>query len=165
VALDYARRSYQKNIAPDATASQTATRAAAWIGNRQALTDALDAVRKQPGRVSSVIRREAEAALAALDQRRPDALASFADATRRWRELGLDFEAAVCGLSLVITLGPSEPEVRAAGVEVAQVFDRLGALPFQKLLADAMGRPIPAPSPPQREPLADEMRASASRAE
>jgi class 3 adenylate cyclase/tetratricopeptide (TPR) repeat protein len=136
-ALDYARRSYQTNIAPDATASLTALRAAAWLGDRQALTEALDVVRKQPGRVSSVMRREAEAALAALDQRRPDALAGFADATRGWRELGFDFEAAVCGLNFITMIGPSEPAARAAAEEAGGVFDRLGTAPFQRLLADA----------------------------
>jgi hypothetical protein len=136
-ALDYARRSYQMNIAPDATASLTAIRAAAWLGDRQALTEALDVVRKQPGRVSSVMRREAEAALAALDQRRPEALAGFADATRGWRELGFDFEAAVCGLNFITMIGPSEPAARAAADEAGDVFDRLGTAPFQRLLAAA----------------------------
>jgi hypothetical protein len=164
-ALDFARRSYEKNIAPDSTALQTAARAAAWIGDRQALTDALDLLRKQPGRVSGAIRRETEAALAALDGRRPEALAGFADATHRWRELGLDFEAAVCGLSLIIMLGPSEPAARAAAEEVGHVFERLGTTPFQKLLTDAMNASASAPTEHREAPIAEDMQASASRAD
>jgi class 3 adenylate cyclase/tetratricopeptide (TPR) repeat protein len=161
-ALDFARRAYQQNIAPDSTALQTAARAAAWIGDRPALTDALALLGNQAGRVPAAIRREAEAALAALDRRRPEALAGFSDATRRWRELGLDFEAAVCGLDLVIMLGPSEPEARAAAEEVGPVFERLEAQPFLKLLADATGTSGSAPSPRQEAPLIEDVRASAA---
>jgi hypothetical protein len=161
-ALDLARRSYERNMAPDSTALQTATRAAAWDGDRRALTAALDLLGKQPGRVSGAIRCEAEAALAALDQRRPEALAGFADATRRWRELGLDFEAAVCGLSLIIMLGPSEPAARAAAEEVGQVFERLGTVPFQKLLTDALNPSVSEQGSRRTTPLAQDVRAAAT---
>lgn len=49
--LDLARRSYQTNNVPDRSALQTPTRAAAWIGDRPALTDALTVLRALPGRV------------------------------------------------------------------------------------------------------------------
>ncbi|HEY8921095.1 MAG TPA: hypothetical protein VIN32_00520, partial [Candidatus Limnocylindria bacterium] len=163
-ALDLARRSYQMSIAPDSASLQTAGRAAAWIGDRQALTDALALIGNQTGRVASAMGREAEAALAALEGR-PEALAGFAEAIRRWRELGLDFEAALCGLNLLIMLGPSEPAARAVGEEVAQVFERLGALPFQKLLADAMNASVSTPSSRPEAPPVQEVRASATRSE
>jgi class 3 adenylate cyclase/tetratricopeptide (TPR) repeat protein len=164
-ALDFARRSYLRNIAPDSTALQTATRAAAWIGDRHALTDALAQLRGQAGRVPAAIRREAEAALAAIDQQGPEALAGFTDAIRRWRELGLGFEEAVCGLNLIVMLGPSQPEARAAGEETGRVFERLGAVPFQKLLADAMNASPSQPTPRQGAPVLDGARASVSSAE
>jgi class 3 adenylate cyclase/tetratricopeptide (TPR) repeat protein len=157
-ALHLARRSYERNIAPDSTALLTAVRAAAWIGDRQPLAEALDLLGKLPGRVSGAIRREGEAALAALDERRPEALAGFADATHRWRELGLDFEAAVCGLSLIIMLGPSEPAARAAAEDVGQVFERLGTVPFQKLLTDAMNASVSEQGSRLTTPLAQGVR-------
>jgi class 3 adenylate cyclase/tetratricopeptide (TPR) repeat protein len=138
-ALELARRSYEQNVAPDATAPQTAMRAAASLGDAQGVTDALRVLEGQPGRVAATIRCEGEAALAALDGRRTEAIAGFTDAGRRWRELGFDFEAAVCALNFVTALGGSEPEAGAAADDARAVFERLGAQPFQKLLADAMG--------------------------
>jgi class 3 adenylate cyclase/tetratricopeptide (TPR) repeat protein len=136
-ALDLARRSYERNTAPDATAPQTATRAAAWLRDASALADALRNMEGQPGRVPATVRREAEAALAALAGRREEALAAFTEAIRRWRELGLEFEAAMCGLNLVTMLGATEPGTRAAADEVGAVFERLGAAPLMKQLAAA----------------------------
>ena len=52
-ALEYARRSYELNIAPDATA---------WLRDAPAVADALRLLEGQPGRVPATIRREAEAA-------------------------------------------------------------------------------------------------------
>jgi len=93
---------------------------------------------QQPGRLPAATRREAEAALAALEGRRAEALAGFAEALHRWRELGLDFEAGLCALNWITMLGPSEPDARAAGEDAGALFERLGAQPLQALLADAM---------------------------
>ncbi|MBA2263043.1 MAG: AAA family ATPase [Chloroflexi bacterium] len=164
-ALDLARRSYEHNIAPDATAPQTATRAAAWLRDASGVRAALRVLEAQPGRVPATIRREAEAALAALDGRGPEALAGFADAIRRWRELGLEFEAAVCGLNLVTMLGPSEPEARAVAADAGAVFKRLGAQPFETLLADAMSVTMSAPSLHAGAPLVEDAPASPARAD
>jgi hypothetical protein len=101
-----------------------------------------------PGRAAAAIRREGQAALAALQGRRGEALAAFVDAIRRWRELALEFEAAVCGLSLVTMLGPSDPEVRAIAADAGAVFERLGAQPFVTLLEAAM-RSAPAVADPR----------------
>jgi class 3 adenylate cyclase/tetratricopeptide (TPR) repeat protein len=137
-ALELARRAYRVNIAPDGTGLQTAARAAAHLGDAEALREALDLLGTQPGRLPAVVRRETEAALAALEGRRPDALAGFVDAIRRWRELGLEFEAAVCAFDLVAMLGSSSPEARAAADEAAAMFERVGAQPFLDRLAEAM---------------------------
>jgi hypothetical protein len=161
-ALDLARRSYEHNIAPDATALQTAIRAAGWLQDAPAASAALHVLEGQPGRVVAAVRREGEATLAAMEGRRAEAVAGFVDAIRRWRELGLDFEAAVCALSLVTVLGPGEPEARAAGEQAGTAFERLGARPFQKLLADAMGAAAPAPATRGEAPLAEEARPRAS---
>jgi tetratricopeptide (TPR) repeat protein len=147
-ALDLARGSYERNLPPDGTAPQTAIRAAARLGDAEAIRDALRVIDGQTGRVAAVIRREAEAALAALNGRRAEALVGFVDATRRWRELGLEFEAAICALNHVTTLGPAGPEAQAAASEAGAVFERLGAVPFQVRLADATAAAPPAPRPP-----------------
>ena len=138
VALDLARRAYQLNLAPDATAPQTAIRAASWLGDAAAVADSLRVLEGNPGRVTAAIRREGRAALAALQGRRAEALAEFIDAIRRWRELGLEFEAAVCGLNLVTMLGPLDPEARAVAADAGATFERLGAHPLVKLLEKAM---------------------------
>jgi hypothetical protein len=117
----------------------------------------------QVGRVPAAIRREAEAALAALEGQRGEALTTFTDAVRRWRELGLEFEAAVCGLNLVTVLGVAEPEARAAAEHAASVFERLGAKPFAALLAQATRTASPALDASARG--GDEVPAAASRAD
>jgi tetratricopeptide (TPR) repeat protein len=137
-ALDLARRAYQITTAPDATAPQTAIRAASWLGDAASVADSLGVLEGMPGRAAAAIRREGQAALAALQGRRGEALADFLEAVRRWRELGLEFEAAVCGLSLVTMLGPSDPEARAAAGDAGAVFERLGAKPLVKLLEEAL---------------------------
>jgi hypothetical protein len=40
-------------------------------------------------------------------------------------------------------LGATEPEVRAVADETAALFERLGAMPFQERLAEAMRAPRP----------------------
>jgi hypothetical protein len=157
-ALDLARNAYERIRAPDSYSTQLAVRAAAWLGDSGALTDALRQVEGEPGRVPAALRREGQAALAALDSKRSEALAGFLDAIRRWREIGLEAEAAVCALSLVTLLGPSDSLARAAAEDAAATFQRLGATPFQKLLADAMSGTgsVPShtdPSAPAKRPI------------
>jgi hypothetical protein len=147
VALDLARASYELYRSPDATSLQTAMRAAAWLGDAGALRDARRVLAEQPGRVAATVRLEADAALAALEGRRAEAIAGFVEATRRWRERGLEFEAAISALSLVITLGPAGPEAQAAASEAGATFERLGASPFQERLAVAVRAAAPAPAP------------------
>jgi hypothetical protein len=146
-ALELAQRSYRLNIAPDGTALQTASRAAAWLGDVASLREALGTFEEQPGRVPAAARRESAGALAALEGRTSEAQAAFADALHRWREIGVDFEAAMCALNLVTMLGPADPEARAAAESAAAVFERLGAKPLQDLLAAALSARRPAPPP------------------
>jgi class 3 adenylate cyclase/tetratricopeptide (TPR) repeat protein len=164
-ALELARGSYEHNTAPDATAPETAMRAAAWLGDEPGLRDAVHVLEGQPGRVTAAIRREGEAALAALEGRRDEALSGFADARRRWQELELEFEASMSALSLVTMLGAAEPATQAAAQEASAMFERLGARPLQKLLADAMGAAAPTPARPRGAPVTEDDRASAARAD
>ena len=162
VALDLARRAYTINLAPDGTAPQTAIRAASWLGDTASVAESLGVLEGNPGRVTAAIRREGQAALAALQGRRGEALADFLDAIRRWRELGLEFEAAVCGLSLVTMLGPSDPEARTAAADAGAVFERLGAQPLLTLLEKAMraAPPVADPLPASARPEGASVKAS-----
>jgi class 3 adenylate cyclase/tetratricopeptide (TPR) repeat protein len=155
-----AKRAYTQNIAPDSTAPRTAGRTAGWLGQQGDARDALDMLDAQPGRVSAVVRREIEAALAALDGRRAESLAGFVDAIRRWHELGAEFEAAVCALDLVIMLGTATPEARAATDEAAALFRRLGAEPMLERLNEASSPTRP--SPPATAQVGAEARLPAS---
>ena len=138
-ALELAQGSYRIVIAPDGDALQTAGRAAAWIGDAEALAEAIGLLDEQPGRVPAAGVREARAAQAAVEGRRGEAIAGFVDALRRYRDLGLELDAGLCALNFVTMLGPTEPEVQAAAEDAAALFERLGAKPLQELLADAMG--------------------------
>jgi class 3 adenylate cyclase/tetratricopeptide (TPR) repeat protein len=155
-----AKRSYMQILAPDSTAPRTAGRTAAWLGKQDDARDALDMLAGQPGRVSAVVRREIEAALAALDGRRAESLAGFIDAIRRWHELGAEFEAAVCALNLVVMLGTTAPEARTAADEAAALFSRLEAQPLLERLNEASSRTRP--SAPATARVGEEERLPAS---
>ncbi|MEO6579500.1 MAG: hypothetical protein ABIO99_11475, partial [Candidatus Limnocylindria bacterium] len=116
-------------------------RAAAWVGDIQGITDALVLLDQQRGRVPEAVRAEARAALAALERRRSEAAAGFSDAARLFRELGFDFETAMCNLDLVRTLGASDPGSSAAAEEARAIFERLGARPLLDRLAEAERTP------------------------
>jgi hypothetical protein len=164
-ALQAAQEAYRHNVAPDTTAHGTAARAAAWLGDATSVREALGVLEELPGRVNDATSREARAALAVLDGRRDDGHAGFLDAVRRWQDLGLEFEAAVCALSLVTMLGPISPEAQAAAEWAGAMFERVGAEPFVRLLADAMQTPTPAAVVRRDSPVASDPRASATRAE
>ena len=137
-ALDFAQTAYRLVLAPDATSVQTAIRAAGGLRDAEAVTDALRATEGYPGRVAAAIRREGEATLAGLADRRQESLGGFLDAVHRWQELGLAVEAALAQLNLVTVLGVSEPEARAAADAASTLFSRLGAQSLLDRLAAAM---------------------------
>jgi hypothetical protein len=144
VALHHAQSAYRLHLTPDATSPQTAMRAAAWLGDAPAVSDALRVISDQPGRAWAAVRREGTAALAALEGRGDEATAGFLDAAHRWQSLGLSFEAALCSLSLVTMLGAAASDGRASAEQAGALFERLGARPLASLLATAMHAPQPA---------------------
>ncbi len=140
-AQELARRAYEASLGPDNPSVQTAIRASAQLGDASGVTHALSMIEDMPGRAPAATRAEARAALAALEGRSSEALAGFADAIRRWRELGLAFEEAQCQLNLIAVVGGSGPEVTAAANDARATFERLGAKPFQERLAEALRAP------------------------
>ena len=142
-ALDLAQAAYRINVAPDGTAVGTAVRAAAALGDADALADALRVLEPFPGRVTKAVRHEARAALAGIAGRRTESLTEFLDAIQRWKELGLYVDAALAQLTLVTVLGLAEAEGRAAAEEARAVFEGVGSPPLlDRLAAVTMAAPI-----------------------
>ena len=68
-------------------------------------------------------------------------LAGFMDALRRYHELGVEVDAAVCAINMLTTLGATQPEVRAAAEAAAAFCERIGAKALQQRLSDALRSP------------------------
>jgi class 3 adenylate cyclase/tetratricopeptide (TPR) repeat protein len=91
------------------------------------------------------------AGIAALEGRTADALALYRQALRAWRDLGLAWDEAVCGVDMAPLLDVSEPEVRAAAETAREILTRLGAKPvLDRLEAALKRRPGRPESPIQR---------------
>ncbi len=130
--------------APDSSALPRAARAAGWLGDLVALREVRQLIDPMPGRVPAASRREMDAAIAALEGRRGDAISLFLDALHGLRELGLEYERAVATLNAVKMLGPNVAELRDAVDEAEAMFRRLGATPMLERLAEARAAAAPA---------------------
>jgi hypothetical protein len=148
-ALRHAQASYRINVAPDATAIESAIRAAAGLRDPDAVTDALRVLEDHPGRVPAAVRHEGEAVLAALAGRRQEALAGFLEAIRGWQELGLAVEAGFAQLNCLGLLGVTDAETRAVALDARQLFERLGARALLDRLAEVEGT-VGSTGPPLR---------------
>ncbi len=80
------------------------------------------------------------AGLAALDGRTADALGSYADAQRRFRDLGVALDEALTAIEMATLLDPTLPEVRAAADAARDFLERVRARPFLDRLEAAMAR-------------------------
>jgi len=89
------------------------------------------------------------AGCAALEGDGQAAIAGYRTAMAEWRELGLAWEEALCGLDMAILLDPADPAVRAAAETAREILTRLGATPFLEQLEEATGRPQ-SPAAPAR---------------
>jgi hypothetical protein len=81
------------------------------------------------------------AGVAALEGRPGDAIGLYRVALRAWRELGLTWDEALCGLDMALLLDPADPEVRTAAEGAREILVRLGAKPFITRLDEALARP------------------------
>jgi class 3 adenylate cyclase/tetratricopeptide (TPR) repeat protein len=113
----------------------------------------VDAQRARVARVGRLIELESmelEAAVAALEGRTTDAVRTYRELLRHWREMEQFFFVARDGLNFVTLVGPEEPEARAAGEEARTIFARLGAEPalarLDALLDEAAPASTAAPS-------------------
>ena len=67
------------------------------------------------------------AGLAALEGRTGEALSGYREVLALWRDLGLAWDEALCGLDMVLLLGTGDPEVRAAAESSRATLVRLEA--------------------------------------
>ncbi len=70
------------------------------------------------------------AGITALEGRPTDALAFYREALKAWRDLGLVWDEALCGIDMATLLDPTDPEVRTAADSAREILVRLGAGPF-----------------------------------
>ena len=75
-----------------------------------------------------------QAGIAALEGRSADAISLYRVARRAWRDLGLVWDEALCGLDMALFLGHEDPEVAAAAASAREILVELGATPFVERL-------------------------------
>ncbi len=143
--LDEARTSWQATVSVGntlATYLPCAARAALWAGDGAAARDDLATLDGSGfhGPAVEADRRTIRAGLAALEGRPADALALYREALRAWRDLGLAWDEALCGLDVATFLDPADPEVRAAAAAAREILVRLEAAPFIARLDAALTR-------------------------
>jgi len=54
----------------------------------------------------------------------------YGEALQGWRDLGLAWDEALCGLDMALLLDPGEPDVRAAAEAAREILVRLEAAPL-----------------------------------
>ena len=109
-----------------------AARAALWAGDAAAARADLAALDASGihGPAVEADRRTIRAGLAALEGPTADALPLYREALRSWRDLGLAWDEALCGLDMALLLDPADQEVRAAAAAAREILVRLEAAPF-----------------------------------
>ena len=119
-----------------------AARAALWSGDAAAAREDLVTMEDRGihGPAIEVSRRTIRAGLVALEGRPAEAHPLYRDALRSWRDLGLAWDEALCGLDMAQLLDPSEPQVKAAAESSREILVRLGAAPFIARLDAALAR-------------------------
>jgi class 3 adenylate cyclase/tetratricopeptide (TPR) repeat protein len=135
-----------------------AARAALWMGDVSGAAGDLATLDASGvhGPAIDADRKTVQAGIAALEDRPAEAIPLYREALRAWRDLGLAWDEALCGLDMATLLDPSEPEVRAAAESAREMLVRLGAKPFIARLDAATARPtVAATSAPQAGSTAD----------
>ena len=107
----------------------SAAHVAFWLGDHQGAADELAEIEAAGFRAPAVDARRTtiQAGLAAVDGRRGEALGLYREALRRWRDLGLVLDEALCGIDMATLLDPGEPEIAAAVDSTREILTRLRA--------------------------------------
>jgi class 3 adenylate cyclase/tetratricopeptide (TPR) repeat protein len=155
-AFNLAMRAADASVAVVTAATSLAAHAAAWRGDRAGLDRAIHTL-EQTGIHGPAIeagRRTMRAAHAGFEGRASEAGAAFRDASRQWRDLGLQFDLALCHLDLLATLGATGPAARAVADEARMILLELQAEPFLRRL-EALEHAGPSARPSRVDERAD----------
>ncbi len=109
-----------------------AARAALWMGDVSTAQAHLAASEASGlhGPSIEADRRTVRAGIAALEGRSTEALPLYRESLRAWRDLGLSWDEALCGLDMVVLLDPADPEVRSIAESTREILVQLEAAPF-----------------------------------
>jgi class 3 adenylate cyclase/tetratricopeptide (TPR) repeat protein len=86
------------------------------------------------GPALEITRRGLRAGILALDNRRAEAVATYREVLRGYRDLGLVLDEALIGIEMLIVLGPADPAARAAADRAREVLEGLRARPLLERL-------------------------------
>jgi hypothetical protein len=119
-----------------------AARAALWMGDAAGAAEDLAALDRSGvhGPAVDGDLMTIRAGIAALEGRSADAIVGYREALRAWRDAGLAWDEALCGIDMATLLDPTDPEVRAAAESAREILVRLEARPFIARLDAAMSR-------------------------
>jgi len=109
-----------------------AGRAAVWSDDLKRLSEVRGMLDDEPRRGNAIDadRLVIGAGIAALEGRAADALATYTEALRSWRDLGLAWDEALTAIDMATVLDPADPAVRSATDAARETLVRLGAQPF-----------------------------------
>jgi hypothetical protein len=115
-------------------------RAAVWAGDPAVAGEALAALDEAGafGRAIDATRAGIRAGIAAIEGRSSEALASYREVLRTWRDLELPFDEALTGLEMAMLLDSHLPDVQAAAATSRRILAELGAEPFVRALDAAI---------------------------
>ena len=104
-------------------------RAALWEGDVDAARDDLATLDASGvhGPAVEASRLTIGAGLDALEGRATAAWARYREALQAWRDLGLAWDEAMCGLDMVSVLDPADPDVREVAASTREILVRLGS--------------------------------------
>ena len=139
-AVEAARRAAAGSLIFGDVGNPLAFRAALWLPDADEARRTLETHERSRGHGSAVDvdRVVMQAGLLALEGHPSEALARYREAIRRWRDHGLVWDEALCGIDMATLLDVTEPEVRAAAERSREILVRLGAAPFVARLDDAL---------------------------
>jgi class 3 adenylate cyclase/predicted ATPase len=118
-----------------------AARAEVWardVASAQAYLDRYEE-QKIHGPEGDAARATIRAGIAALTGNRDEALTMYAEAIDRWGEYGVEFERALVGVQMALTLDPADPAVVSAVEDARVVLEKLQAAPLLALIDKHVG--------------------------
>ena len=142
-AFNYATQAIDASLTVIGLATSLAAHAGAWAGDLEGIRNAEAALERSGvhGPAIEASRRTMRATIAGMEGRSSEAGAGFREAARQWRDLGLQFDLALCHLDLLATMGSGASGARAAADEARLILMELKAEPFLKQLEMLEQRP------------------------